>query len=175
MGIKALKQRFGIEHIVHKDGDELCIGSGYCPKLIMINLKTMEVTSSSIVTDHSELAGLKIRLSEAQAEGSLRRTVESPDTYSTTYTVFYESNGRILTTKCEKLGWPNITLDGELMYDNQHFKTRKEALVHARSGANGLLKWRCEQFIHWLGELKKRLCVFKTLWHTFRIYVLRGY
>ena len=63
----------------------------------------------------------------------LRALMAEPETFLGTKTVYTESNrGRIKAVQCEEYGWPNVTVTGELMYENTHFKSRKEAFAEAK-------------------------------------------
>jgi hypothetical protein len=47
--------------------------------------------------------------------------------------VFYEKNFEIVETACDqfKFGYPNFADDGEQMFINTHFRTKKEAIENA--------------------------------------------
>ena len=175
MSIKSLKHRFRIEHIVHRCGGKICIGSAYCPKLITIDETNMNVEKSRIVTE-GELLDIYNKLKEAEKQNTLRQTVESPNTYSTTYTVFYDNNGKIETTKCEKIGFPNVTLDGELMYDNSHFQTRKKALQYAQQTAKAGLRMDTRTLRREVSSFCKFARMLSLdLLYFIRVYILKGY
>lgn len=76
-----------------------------------------------------------------------------PDTFATSILVYTYKGARIIEKRCEEPGWPNVTHDGEMMYDNT-FSTDKNTVVgwakaNARAGLR-LAHERC-------AELRKQL------------------
>ena len=62
-----------------------------------------------------------------QKTGELKRLVNCKDEFENNLPVFTSKRGRVIKKYCETYGWPNVTNDGELMYENTFFETYKEA------------------------------------------------
>lgn len=136
MGWKNVKTHYRIEHIVQVREGNICIGSGYLPEIIVID------AAGNLVKSYD---GHNDELSRYQAEmkadlPKLRALVEAPDSFETSLTVYtYETRKGVLVEKqCETPGYPNVTHDGILMYENT-FSTDKAKVVrwakdYARDG-----------------------------------------
>ena len=62
--------------------------------------------------------------------------VQTPDAFESSIPVFtYDEDCRVVQKLCERLGWPNVTHDGELMYENMFFVERAKAVEAARRNA----------------------------------------
>lgn len=59
--------------------------------------------------------------------------------------VFTYNNGLVLKKYCEQYGYPNVTKDGQLMYNNTFFKTEKEARKAAIKDAKST--WQANLFM----------------------------
>ena len=54
--------------------------------------------------------------------------IAAPDVFEKSLPVYTPHEGEILEKYCEKYGWPNVTHDGILMYDNTFFKDKTSAI-----------------------------------------------
>jgi hypothetical protein len=134
MGWKKIKSHFGIEHIVQVDGDAIKIGSGYVPDLLTIKLApTIQVEKSSIISRGGELDIIADKMLADLSK--VKELFESPDTFGADIPVFTFEGGEIQEKKCEEFGWPNVTHDGCLMYENSFSKDRSEVVVWAQESA----------------------------------------
>lgn len=132
MGWKSLKEHFKIKHIVHVTADGVLIGSGYVSDIVTITPETGTVSVSR--TFPSFLKESYPALLAAKPE-EIRSLLSAADSFAADVTVFTYAGGKIIETLCEAPGWPNVTHDGCLMYDNR-FSTSKEQVVRwARSNA----------------------------------------
>lgn len=59
------------------------------------------------------------------------------------------------TTTTDSLEFPSVTIDGVLIYENSHFKTKKEALESALSNTDAELYYREQQLIEQRQTLEK--------------------
>ena len=125
MGWKALKEAFGISHHVRVTPKGICIGSGYASDIVTIDTQTGEIheneTFSGFLRQHYPT------LREVSPEEILK-LIETPDTFSVDILVYTYEGGDILEKQCEALGWPNVTHDGCMMYENT-FSTDKARVV----------------------------------------------
>ena len=67
--------------------------------------------------------------------GILRELIDTPDTFSQSIRVFTYHNGDILEAFCEEPGWPNVTHDGQIMYNNLFSTDRNEVISWALENA----------------------------------------
>lgn len=130
MGWKTFKQKFNIEHIVQITDRGVCIGSAYCHDLAIVDPKTGSMLNRhhSIFSDFLKENYPNLYRTE---RFDILASLQAEDTFETSIPVFTYNKDQILELKCEKLGWPNITHCGKLMYDNLYFKTKEEAVKAA--------------------------------------------
>lgn len=131
MGWKNIKTEYRIEHIVHVTQAGICIGSPYINDLIVISL------DGQIVKRHER--GGSDHLARYQQEmdadpEKLKRLIETPDTFEKSLLVYTYDGADIIEKRCEELGYPNVTHDGLIMYDNT-FSADKNFIV-ARANRN---------------------------------------
>ena len=142
-GLKNVKDHYRIEHIVqvtkvggdHGDKvmDAICIGSPYIHNLIVISL------DGRILKRHDDHGNddLKRYMQEMDADlDALKRLVQTPDTFiGDSITVYTWEGAEILEKQCEKFGWPNVTHDGCLMYEDTFSLNKSEVVSWAKKSA----------------------------------------
>ncbi|WP_285905105.1 hypothetical protein [Pseudodesulfovibrio pelocollis] len=132
MGWKNVKEHYRIKHIVQVRPEKgICIGSPYVSELIVVDL-------DGRITKRYEKRPVNADLHRYQQEmngdpDKLRMLIQTPDSFSKSIPVYTFDGAQILEKYCEELGWPNITHDGELMYDNTFFENRADAIQKAVS------------------------------------------
>lgn len=62
----------------------------------------------------------------------LKELATSPDVFSKNLKTYTEVNHEVVEKLCEARGWPNITHDGCLMYENTFFESEKECAEEAK-------------------------------------------
>ncbi len=150
MGWKAVKEHYQIGHIVHMQPQGLCIGSGYIPDLIVVGpdgqlVKKLDSHFNKDLSRYQE---------EMLADpAKLRELLETPDQFARSIPVYTYKGAEILEKHCEALGYPNITHDGDLQYDNTYSGDRDQVVRWAkRSAALGAAHTR-----RWIEDLEKKL------------------
>lgn len=137
MGWKAIKEAYQIKHYVQVTDEGICIGSPYIHNIIVIDrngtLKKREPSSIN-----ADLCRYQREL-EADPEKA-KRLIEQKDTFKKSVPVYTYQGRHIIEKQCEELGWPNVTHDGEMMYENVFFADRDEAIRQAKDS----LKNACE-------------------------------
>ena len=132
MGWKTLKERFGIGHIVQVTSAGIVIGSGYVSDLVTINPATGKVTENStfsgFLREHCPV------LLSASADEILA-AINAEDTFATSSPVYTYQGGTIIEKFCENPGYPNVTHDGCLMYENTYSTDRSMVVWWARRNA----------------------------------------
>lgn len=139
MGIKNLKERFQIKHIVQKTSGYIAIGSPYVHNLITIKPDMSIHWSSLGASSNDDLSRYFKEMSEAAESGELAKIINSPDKFGKTIPVWTFKNGRIIKKQCEVFGWPNTSTDGKIM-DSYFYKSRKEALRGCKIGVLSTIK-----------------------------------
>ncbi|MCK5611301.1 hypothetical protein KAR91_56045 [Candidatus Pacearchaeota archaeon] len=177
MGIKALKEHFKIEHAVQIDNGRICIGSPYIHDIISIG-KDFSIGTCSSWSGRNELLNRNFKdLTEASISGELKKIIEEPDTYENLITIWKSYNGKVIKKQCEVFEWPEVTTDGEMIYENTFFKTRKEALKDCRiqevSGLRSIFRFRLRDSISKLFSAIKYTS--QQIWYTIRAYLFFGY
>ncbi len=125
MGWKTLKERFGITHIVQVRNGKICIGSGYVHDLATVDGETGGVSENP--TFGGFLGREYPALRDASSDEVLL-AVNAKDEFVSAEVVYTYDGGKILEKRCEQLGWPNVTHDGMLMYEN-NFSAEKDVVV----------------------------------------------
>ena len=136
MGWKAVKDYYRIEgHLVQVCDGMIWIGSSYIPDIIMIDSSGRTSVNRSICEDDLKkcLAPLKIYFREFNADPQkLAELVQQPDKFESSITVYTYEDGMVIERKCEQLGYPHCTHDGERMYDNTHSANRSQVVAWAK-------------------------------------------
>lgn len=143
MGWKNVKEHYKIVHNVcvqvdkdlfGKDREVIAIGSGFISDLI-----TIDLNSGVLLKRYSDRSNAELNryMAEMDADiGKLKDLILTPDTFGELKAVYTYSDAQIIEKKCEEYGWPNVTADGEMMYDNTFSKDRTEVAEWARRAAN---------------------------------------
>lgn len=141
MGWKTLKEAYGINHTVCVTTMGICIGSGYVHDLVVVDPATGRIQENEafggfLSKHHPELANATTSeiLSHIQAE----------DTFATSIPVYTFDGATIIEKRCEALGYPNTTHDGDLMYDNQYSADRSIVIGWAKRNAAHEEKYMAE-------------------------------
>lgn len=133
MGWKALKEAFGIDgHIVCVTEKGICIGSGYVHDLATIEPHTGRVIENSTFSDF--LSRHYPDLRQASPEQVLA-LIQAEDTFTASIPVYTYGDGKIIEKHCEALGWPNVTHDGQVMYDNTYSADKAAVVAWAKRDA----------------------------------------
>lgn len=66
----------------------------------------------------------------------LRQLVQCPDSFATAIKVYTYAGGEVIEKTCESLGWPNVTHDGCMMYENTYTPDKKQAVFWAKRDAD---------------------------------------
>lgn len=157
MGWKTLKERFDIGHIVQVVGDQIYIGSGYVADLATVDMAT------GIVTEKPEFRGFlsfNCHSLLAATPEDVRQAIHAVDLFSADIPVYTYEGGQILEKRCETPGWPNVTHDGCLMYENTFFLEKADAIRRAKSHAAMTVQYARQSVERAQQELaEKRACL----------------
>jgi hypothetical protein len=155
MGIKAIKEKYKIEHLVQKTEKGICIGSSLYHDIIVINMEGKIVTKyknrhyNDGWSTNEDLKRYQEEMIIDEENGELKKLIDLKDEFGVLLPIFTVEDGVLIETFCEKYDYPNTTIEGFLIYDNTFFKTREEAIEY------GLRD--CKQWIKMLEERKIEL------------------
>lgn len=139
MGWKALKDKYAISHIVQVRDGWICIGSGYVHDIVKINMATGGIEGNRTFPDF--LRRDYPTLADADAEDILA-LINAPDEFTASIPVYTYRGAEIIEKQCEVIDWPNVTHDGELMYENTFSTDRAEVIRWAKRTAASAVEWR---------------------------------
>ncbi len=188
MGWKKVKEHYEIKHIVQVDSRRdygkvpcILIGSPYIGDIIVIRIsdaKILKRYDGSRFTNEL-LFELQPKLDEDEKNGTLKRLIDENDTFDRLLPVYNIQRRRIVKMYCESYGYPNVTTDGQLMYENtfaSQLRAARYYLLH-RSKMDWRVWWwhvkeRLERIVeeirhfHWeFGEIWD--CIYVRCWGYF--------
>lgn len=144
MGWKAIKEHYRIDHDVQVVPEKgICIGSPYIHDIIVIS------PAGEIVKRYDPGRGWSVndKLQRYQHDmeadpAMLKQLLDQQDTFSRAVQVFTYEGADIIECACEELGWPNVTHDGRMMYENTFTPDRDQAVRWAiRSARSSIEAW----------------------------------
>jgi hypothetical protein len=162
MSWKNVKDHYRIGHAVQVTSKGICIGSPYIHDLIVIS-------RDGVVTKRYEDRRSNEDLWRYQQEfdadpALLKRLVQSPDAFTASITVYTYDGGDIIEKKCEVVGWPNVTHDGDMMYENTFSSDRAKIVETAKRNADAGIEMADDR----IAELKKDLAEMESLANQYR-------
>ena len=133
MKARALKHYLNdTKYIVCQNKTNICIGSPYISELIKINKKTLKLSCAEIYSENGEpnfiipeLNEIYYKLKKLVDLGQIQEYLNGDDEIENKLPVYKEEDGEIIKTYTDAYGYPNLTIDGYLMYDNLYFKDKK--------------------------------------------------
>lgn len=132
MGWKRVKEHYRIEHIVHVSSKGLHIGSLLAPMLIEVGFDGQIVERCTMLSSEN----LMRYQTEIEADpATFRRLMQEEDVFSASIPVYTFRDAEIIEKRCEEVGWPNVTHDGDLMYDNQYSVDKVTVVAWAKRDA----------------------------------------
>ena len=135
MGVLTLEKEYDIKHIVavydkkKYGGKVICIGSAYIHDIIVISMNG-EVIKRDDGRSNDEIKRY-MKEFDADPERLKKVVTEDDDLSDFKIPVYIYENARIRKELCKEIGWPNVTAQGELMYNNTSFSTFREAFHYA--------------------------------------------
>ncbi|MBF5091955.1 hypothetical protein F1640_18545 [Novosphingobium sp. NBM11] len=138
MGWKAIKDHYRIGHMVHVRDGLICIGSPFIPDIITLNPFGQFVKRYDPGRGWPQNDDLARYMAEIEADPEkCRELAQAEDVFATTIPVYTYDENSIIECACEELGYPNVTHDGRLMYDNTFSPDRAEVVRWAVRSARG--------------------------------------
>lgn len=127
---------------VHNKPDMICIGSPLCSDLISVDKKTLNVKyaldtwregrksldGKSNSKGENELLFIWDKLHELIENGDINDIINGDDILENPLPIYTVKDGKLIETYTDAYSYPNVTISGELMYENEYFKTKEEAI-----------------------------------------------
>lgn len=142
MGWKNVKDHYQVQHAVQVTDAGICIGSPYIHNIIVIGLDGVVKKRYESGRTNEDLRRIQDTF-DADPE-KLKELVLSPDSFDKTIPVYTYDGGDILEKKCEELGWPNVTHDGLMMYENTFSRDKDTVVAWAKRNAGLYAKMAAE-------------------------------
>ncbi|TDW65385.1 hypothetical protein EDF57_103569 [Novosphingobium sp. PhB55] len=172
MGWKSVKEYYRITHDVAVYPEKgICIGSPYIHDIIVISMATGAIVRRWGGPHRDPISRY---LAEMDADpAKLAELVAQQDTFERSIPVYTYEGADIVECFCEELGWPNVTHDGRMMYENTFSADRdqvvKWALRNARASVEAWgdqlqdAKRRFDEVVGHQEEARHRLAVFGAM------------
>jgi hypothetical protein len=164
MGWKNVKDYYRISHIVQIYDGKIIIGSPYIHDLIRVAFDG-KVSWGNL--GPSSNFNLSRYFREMTADpGKLKELIDTPDTFTGDLPVYTYDGAEIIEKKCEEYGWPNVTHDGCLMYENTFSPDRGMTGIRAKEDEGIYIKYIQESITETdekLNGLRKKLLRHKTV------------
>ncbi|KQN09848.1 hypothetical protein ASE85_02620 [Sphingobium sp. Leaf26] len=155
MGWKAVRDHYRIEHLVQVTSAGICIGSPYIHNIIVISLDRGEIVRRW-GTPHDGSLGRY--LDEMDADPfKLADLVAQADVFERSMSVFTYEGGDIVEKQCEELGYPNVTHDGCMQYENTFSPDAGLVRVWAIDSAKAGIEWMTEAVENAQRDLRERV------------------
>lgn len=172
MGVKAIRTRYNVGHIVQLREDIIWIGSPYISEIIGINMDGKIVKHYSNDRSNEELIRYQKELLIDEADGTLKKLVQMKDEFDNVKPVFKIQDGEVAELFCEEFGYPNTCTNGEIQYENTFFDNYDEAYKQLLSGSKSNVCYMWENIKENTPDNFKRLFKpFKNLFKKIRFYI----
>lgn len=136
MGWKSVREHYGIEganRIVQVVDGQIYIGVQYIQDLMKISVDGVLVKKDDVLGS-ADFARYAKKMEEDPEK--LKELVKAKDVFSKSIVVYTYDGGQILEKECEEPGWPNVTHDGLLMYENTFSTEKAKVIKWARENAS---------------------------------------
>lgn len=131
MGWKKVKEHYRIDHIVKVSEGNIHIGSPYIGDIVVVR-----PDGKIIERDVPGRGEIKRYQDEIDADPALfSRLYAEADLFEASIPVYGWNDDGIIETFCEEIGWPNVTHDGDVMYENRYSPDREQAVKWALKDA----------------------------------------
>lgn len=154
MGWKNIKEAFDIGHHVISEGGHIHIGSGLVHNLVSINQQTGEVHQNSTFSDFLDRHYPALK---SASPNHILKLIRQPDQFAASIPVYTFDDGEIIECQCERPGYPNVTHDGRMMYENRFSTDRDQVIAWAKRDLGIWLRNLNEHVAHLEDELSETL------------------
>lgn len=133
MGWKNVKTHYRIGHIVQVRSGNILIGSPYVSELLTISPEGEVSWGSLGPSENDDLERYYVEMTTDPAK--LLELIEAPDSFDRSLRVFTFDGAEIIEKECEEYGWPNVTHDGLIQYENEFHPDRAVVVGWAKDNA----------------------------------------
>ena len=169
VGWKNVKDYYRITHIVQVWDGKITIGSPYVHDLIRVTLDGKVSWGNLGPSSNFDLARYYREMTADLAK--LKKLIDTPDTFTADLPVYTYDGAEIIENKCEEYGWPSVTHDGMIMYNNSFYPDKLRivaaAILDAEAGVK-LMDERIESMRKELSEAEESLAGYRRILSTLR-------
>lgn len=152
-------------YMVADHGEYIAVGSPMCHDLISVDKKTLKMKYALAFREHDrealvhknakELLFIWDKLEELIKSGEIKAIIEENDELDKPLEIWmwHSREHKVVKKYTDAYGWPNVTHDGEQIYENYGWPTRKEALEHGLKSVNASIDCTSEG----LAEITERV------------------
>jgi chromosome segregation ATPase len=162
-------------YALSNEGDYLAVGNAYIHNIIMLNKKTLELTTyckngrnefESNSGKNVKLRFIWDKMTELIASGEIEDILEGKDVIENPLPVFTVVDGEVVESVTDSYEYPSTDNDGVLLHKNTHFPEKNQAIAEEISCLEARIEGREER----IAELKKEV---KTV--EDKVTLLKGY
>ena len=138
------------------------IGSPLCHDLIKVDIPSFNMRYAlawpkredrKSLDGKEELAFIWDKLEELIKSGEINDILEGNDVIENPLPVYTVKRGKLISTYTDAYGWPNVTIDGHMMHDNDYFDNPVDAIKY------GIREYQCagESQVEYVKDLQDKL------------------
>jgi hypothetical protein len=139
------------KYILSDHADYIAVGGPLCHDLISVDKNPIRFRRLALDYGNKgrssldgELLLIYDKLDELMKSGELAEIIEGKDEIENPLPVYWVEDGQLNESATDAHGWPNLTEEGILMYNNTHFPTKEQALKKGISEYESRVKWCAE-------------------------------
>lgn len=141
------------KYAITNQKDYIAVGSPLCHDLISVNKETLKLKYAldtfregrKCLEGKGELLFIWDKLQGMIHSGEIKDIIEGVDELSVKLPVFTVEDGELIEAFTDKYGHPNLTDNGDLMYDNTHFPTKEQAIDYGIKECKYMVKHSIER------------------------------
>jgi hypothetical protein len=155
MGWKKVKEHYRIGHLVIVEDGKLLIGSPYIRDIIVVNADgTIKKDYDTYRTLSGELARYEQEISASKE--LFAQLFAEEDVFEISIPVYTFDDDGIHLKYCEDIDWPNVTHDGQMMYENRFSTDYRQVVKWALRDAELGVKYVGQAVKKIANELEER-------------------
>lgn len=143
--------------------DYIAVGSPLCHDLISVNKETLNLKyaldtfreNRKCLEGKGELLFIWDTLQELIHNGQIKDIIAGVDELKVTLPVFTVEGGKLIEAFTDEYGWPNVTDNGYLMYDNTYFPTKEQAIEYGIKDCGYMVRMCAERITEFEEKLKE--------------------
>ena len=154
MKARALRRALNTtRYLVHEHDGVIEIGNSIQNRLISVDKEHLDMRYSLTYDqrnarkriNNTELKSIWDKLEELIDSGGIHAFIDGIDEIENPLPVFAVIKGKLLSTTTDEYGYPNVTAEGYLMYENKFFVSKKAAIENEIKNYIDAVRHREEQ------------------------------